>query len=72
MLVQKHVECHRAKKHCKLQGGSVDTHTPPRGQGQGPNYVGPSVGLCTLAYLAGNVGPAWSYVDPAWGYVGLS
>ena len=25
-----------------------------------------------LAYLAGNVGPAWSYVDPAWGYVGLS
>ena len=25
-----------------------------------------------LAYLAGNVGSAWSYVDPAWGYVGLS
>ena len=25
-----------------------------------------------LAYLAGNVGPAWSYVGPAWGYVGLS
>ena len=30
------------------------------------------VGLCwlMLAYLAGNVGPAWSYVGPAWGYVG--
>ena len=25
-----------------------------------------------LAYLAGNVGPAWGYVGPAWGYVGLS
>ena len=25
-----------------------------------------------LAYLAGNVGLAWSYVDPTWGYVGLS
>ena len=45
--------------------------------GQGPNYVGPScgyVGLCwpMLAYIAGNVGPAWVYVGPAWGYVGLS
>ena len=25
-----------------------------------------------LAYLAGNVGPAWGYVGPAWGYVGLA
>ena len=25
-----------------------------------------------LAYLAGNAGSAWSYVDPAWGHVGLS
>ena len=32
------------------------------------------VGLCwpMLAYLAGNVGPAWGYVGLAWGYVGLS
>ena len=32
------------------------------------------VGLCwpMLAYLAGNVGPAWGYGGPAWGYGGLS
>ena len=67
MLVQKHVECHRAKKHCKLQG-VLSTRAPHREvRGRGPN-----MSAHLLAYLAGNVGPAWSYVDPAWGYVGLS
>ena len=38
MFVQKHVEWHRAKKHCN--GGSVDTHTLPRGRRQGgPAYI---------------------------------
>ena len=48
-----------------------------RQPGRGSTILPPScgyVGLCwpTLAYLAGNVGPAWGYVGPAWGYVGLS
>ena len=59
MLGQKHVECHRAKKHCKLQVGRfVDTRTPPEVGGRGcfPTMLDPSVGLCwpegALAYLA--------------------
>ena len=38
MFVQKHVECHRAKKHCKLQG-VLSTRTPHRkvgGRGGSP------------------------------------
>ena len=67
-----------AKKHCKITGGSVDTHTPPRGQGQGPNYVGPSVGLCWLILRAmwaqlgamlTQLGAMLAYLE---GYVGRS
>ena len=39
--VQKHVECHRAKKHCKLQG-VLSTRTPHRevgGRGGGPSLL---------------------------------
>ena len=77
MLVQKHVECHRAKKHCKLQG-FLSTRAPYRGSAAGAQLCWP---VCwpMLTYLASNVGPAWSYVDPAWamlayleGYVGRS
>ena len=41
MFVQKHVECHRAKKHCKLQG-VLSTRTPHRevgGRGGGPSLL---------------------------------
>ena len=70
MLVQKHVECHRAKKHCKLQG-FLSTRAPYQRSEAGAQLCWP---ICwpMLAYLAGKVGSAWSYVDPAWGYVGLS
>ena len=58
--------------------GSVDTHTPPRGQGQGPNYVGPSVGLCwpilramwaQLGAMLAQLGAMLAYLE---GYVGRS
>ena len=44
---------------------------PPARSGAGAQLCWP---ICwpMLAYLAGNAGSAWSYVDPAWGYVGLS
>ena len=70
MLVQKHVESHRAKQHCKLQG-FLSTRAPYRRSAAGAQLCWP---ICwpMLTYLASNVGPACSYVDPAWGYVGLS
>ena len=45
-------------------------HAHPTG-GRRPQLCWPILGPM-LAYLAGNVGSAWSYVDPAWGYVSLS
>ena len=68
--LQKHAECHRAKKHRKLQG-FLSTRAPYRRSAAGAQLCWPILGPM-LAYLAGNVGSAWSYVDPAWGYVGLS
>ena len=41
MFVEKHVECHRAKKHCKLQG-VLSTRTPRSevgGRGRGPSLL---------------------------------
>ena len=46
MLVQKHVECHRAKTHCKLQG-FLSTRAPHREvRGRGPNMSAHLLGLC--------------------------
>ena len=55
-----YVECYRAKKDCKLQG-ILSIRIPHRWP----------LGWSMLAYFAGNVGSAWTYVDPTWGYVGL-
>ena len=77
MLVQKHVECHRAKKHCKLQGFCRHAH-PTGGRRQGPNYVDPSVGLCwpilramwaQLGAMLTQLGAMLAYLE---GYVGRS
>ena len=73
---KRHVECHRAKKDCKLQG-ILSTRIPHREvRGQGPNYVGPSVGLCwpilrvmwaQLGAMLTQLGAMLAYLE---GYVG--
>ena len=64
MFVQKHAECHRAKKHCKLQG-FLSTRAPYRRSAAGAQLCWPILGPM-LAYLAGNVGSAWGYVGLSW------
>ena len=61
MLVQKHVECHRAKKHCKLQG-VLSTRTPHREvRGRGPTM---------LAHLLAYVGLCWPILRAMWAQLG--
>ena len=84
MFVQKQVECHRAKKHCKLQG-FLSTRAPYRRSAAGgaaPSLLrerrelpygnatarGPLAGFNRLRATAGQ-GP--NYVGPFCGYVGL-
>ena len=85
MLVQKHVECHRAKKHCKLQG-VLSTRAPHREvRGRGPNmsahllaYVGLSCGQCgpSLELCWPSLGLCWPILKAMWAdleaYVGRS
>ena len=78
MLVQKPVECHRAKKHCKLQG-FLSTRAPHREvRGRGPTmlahllaYVGLSCGQCglSLELCWPSLGAMLTYRE---GYVGRS
>ena len=75
MLVQKHVECHRAKKHCKLQG-VLSTRAPHREvRGRGPNmsahllaYVGLSCGQCgpSLELCWPSLGLCWPILKAMW------
>ena len=78
MLVQKPVECHRAKKHCKLQGflSTRAPHREVRGRGQTMlahllAYVGLSCGQCglSLELCWPSLGAMLAYLE---GYVGRS
>ena len=61
MLMQKHAECHRAKKHCKLQG-VLSTRTPHREvRGRGPTM---------LAHLLAYVGLCWPILRAMWAQLG--
>ena len=85
MLVQKHVDCHRAKKHCKLQG-VLSTRAPHREvRGRGPNmsahllaYVGLSCGQRgpSLELCWPSLGLCWPILKAMWAdleaYVGRS
>ena len=76
--MQKHVECHRAKKHCKLQG-VLSTRTPHREvRGRGPTmlahllaYVGLSLRAmwAQLGAMLTQLGAMLAYLE---GYVGRS
>ena len=75
MLVQKHVGCHRAKKHCKLQG-FLSTRAPHREvRVRGPTmlahllaYVGLSCGQCglSLELCWPSLGLCWPILKAMW------